>query len=461
MILSTIIALYIATKLITVEFLVRYIEANLNCRVAIREVRIQLFHFLSVLKMDELLIGYRDKWADQAIAPQDRTTELVPILQIPRAELKISLLSLLKKRITVEKFMFYQPTLNLFMDEEATNIAVLWQKPAIIDGQPNPRYIPPIALQELSNSKIEPNKTIKKSRPFSIKNFPVSARLARIGLHDGHVNLKIKKTGQLLQFTRINAVIDSIDVHPHKLHLHNSIKLFYNFDLVILGKDRSENARFFLDCRETLKPFLQDSGTVDPTLVYRINVGKSSYIKSVVLVNLLSGVISALKAIGIHLESAVREELLRRAVLELSIYNGRLILQKDANLISSSLDLEFQQGSWLQVTNNEHQFLGSFILYKKESKKSINAIDTFVHSALREAYTEMTRETVFEAIMRNDRIQIPFRSYGNIKHPKVDLDLKIPSLSGFVRGIVRGSSAGAGRFIDKGMDRWGKKGFPE
>ncbi|MEM7179807.1 MAG: hypothetical protein AAF518_02765 [Spirochaetota bacterium] len=448
--LLTVSILIFLNRLLTADFLVKNIELQFNCRASIETVKISLLHIFFNIILENLQITYRDAEADQAIPLQDRQSITQNVLQVKRVELKLSLFALFKKGIKVQKFMFYEPLLNLFINKDGSNnISEFFYRPEIVAGKANPKYIRPIVAKAMQENAA----STKKTKPFSIRNMPVSARLEKIGIKDAHVNLKVRKTGQLLQLKGLQAVVDSIHVHPNKLHLYNALKLFYSFDLVIIGKDKKENARFFLDCQEDLRPFLQDTGTIDPSLVYRVNVRRTSYIRSMIIVNLLSGVISVLKTLGIRLESTTREQLLRNTILELTFYQGRLTLQKKANLLSTSLDLEFDENSWLQITNNEHLFFGSFILYKKESRKSINNIDTFVHSALREAYSEMTREKVFDSIMKNDRIQIPFKSYGDIRSPKVDLDIKIPSIGGLFKGIVRGGSAGAGKLLDKGMDR--------
>jgi hypothetical protein len=408
------------------DFIVKQIESNFNCRVEVGTVRINLFSLFSSIEIFDLKIVSRDEVANQGVPYSKRKPVDGGVdVYVEKLELKVKLISLVKMKLKINTFIFYKPAIYMMFDKEYDdNITPIFSLPAIVDGKPN---------IELSKEKKE--KEPKEKTVLTIKKSPLSAVLDKIGIKNGEMYMYLEKTLISLEFKNLNVMFNDIYVNPDNLYMYNSLNLSFGFQLNIIGKSKKLISELHISCNDNIHPFYPDTGRYNRETLYNLNLEKSSYLKKIVLYSTMPNVLYELAKFGLNFDNIENIENLTNTIFTVTFYRGKLELKKTVNLMTELFALELFKDSWFQVMDNEHYFIGSVTIYKKELSLVVEGVEDFLRNTIKELPTRRLQKLLLPTLVKNDRLILPYISSGNIRSPNVNFSLEIPVVKNLFDGI--------------------------
>ena len=407
-------------------YIVKQIESNFNCRVEVGKVHVNLFSLFSSIEIFDLKIVTRDESANNGVPYSKRK----PIeggvdVYVEKLELKVKLISLIKMKLKINTFVFYQPAIYMMFDKEYDdNITPIFSLPAIVDGKPNTEIV-----------KEKKEKEPKEKTVLTIKKSPLSAVLDKVGFENGEMYMYLEKTLVSLEFKNLNVLFNDIYVNPDNLYMYNSLNLSFGFQLDIIGKSKKLISELHISCNDNVHPFYPDTGRYNRETVYNLILEKGSYLKKVVLYSTMPNVLYELAKFGLNFDNIENIENLTDTVFTVTFYRGKLELKKNVTLMTEQFALELFTDSWFQVMDNEHYFIGSVIIYKKELSQVVNGVEDFLRSTIKELPTRRLQKLLLPTLVKNDKLILPYVSSGNIRSPNVNFSLEIPVVKNLFDGI--------------------------
>ncbi|WCL47972.1 AsmA domain protein [Leptospira sp. GIMC2001] len=437
LIVTSVIGLLLLSSFLTPEFLTKQIESSINVRASVDKVNISLFSALSSVEIEGIQFAKRDSVADSGQPLSERKELQNAVLSLGKVELGLSFGAILKKEFRLDKLLLIEPKIDLVLFENGSNnLSSLFLPPVTVDGEPNPSLTPEALAKrkeaEEEAKRSEASNTSKE--PFSIKTVPVSLNVGSLGIKNGDIQVTMKKTGQIIQLGGTDLVISDLDIVPDDLENHNSLKLQFSSDILVLGAGRKESAKFILNSNGTITPFDMKSGEVNPAIVHSVTLEEESFINGFAAFDALSGSLPVLKSANIKMDKLSQKAELKKDVsFKVGYSKGRVSFKDSPVFPTTNYDLKIEEGSWIQITDNSHLLRGNIVASKDESDKALKDINKSLASA-KGVDSEGIKKQLLGNILQGDRIALPFQSSGNIKNPIVTLAIQLPSLTDLLKG---------------------------
>ncbi|MDZ4727254.1 MAG: AsmA domain protein [Leptospira sp.] len=441
-----VVALVFAGSFLTNEFLVKQIESAINVRANITKVNINLFSALSSVEVEGIQLTYRDDVADKGTPLADRKELKSAVISIGKADIKLSLLGILMKKFELKKLLISEPKVSFIMFENGgNNLTTLFKAPAIVNGEPNPALTPE-AIAERKREAEEERRAAKDepSEPFTAKDIPVAIKMGVVGAEKGDIQVTMKKTGQVIQIKGLNFKLSDIDIDGSDLESHNHVGVKFDADVTIIGKSKQEAAKFLLDTEGDLQPFVVKSGLVNPSVVYNVTMEEDSFLSGFAAFDAIAGELPMLNQAGLKLDKLKEKSELKKDVsFKISYADGKITFLDEPTFPTKNYDLQINKGSYLIVTNNQHEMKMGMLYDEDESKKSIAGVDAKIKDATKgSGDPKELRNKVLGSLIKNERINIPFKTSGDIRNPNVTLGVEIGSMSDLLGGAIKGAIKG-------------------
>ncbi len=442
-----ILALVFAGSFITKEFLVTQIESAINVRANVEKVNINLFSVLSSVEVEGVQLNYRDSIADKGTPLADRKALGNAVISIGKADVKLSLLGLLQKKFEVKKILLSEPKVSFIMFENGSNnLTSLFKAPATVNGEPNPA-LSPEAIAERKKEAEEKRQAAKDAppaEPFSAKDIPVAIGMGVVGAEKGDIQVTMKKSGQVIQIKNLDFKLTDIDIDGANLASHNHVGVEFRADISLIGKNKEEASRFLLDTNGDLQPFVVESGLVNPLVFYNVTMKEDSFMSGFAAFDAIAGELPLLNQAGLKLDKLKEKAILEKDVsFKISYSDGKITFLDEPLFPSKNYDLQIVKGSFLVITNNTHEMKMGMLYDKEESKKSIAGVDSKIAEATKgQGDPKELRNKILGSLIKDDRLNIPFKTSGDIKNPTVTLGVEIGSLSDLLGGAIKGAIKG-------------------
>ncbi|GBF49160.1 hypothetical protein LPTSP4_06700 [Leptospira ryugenii] len=441
-----IIGLVFAGSFITNEFLVKQIESSINVRANVEKVNISLFSALSSIEIEGIQLAYRDSIADKGTALGERKPISNPVISIGKASVKVSFLALLQKKFELKKLLISEPKITLVMFENGgNNLTTLFKTPSTVNGEPNPA-LSPEAIAERKKEEAEERQRAKDepSEPFSIKSIPIAIQMGLVGLEHADVSVLMKKTGQVIQVKDLNLKLTDIDIDGADLANHNHVSVDFDADVTIIGKAKNEAAQFLLDTNGEISPFVEKTGLVNPSVIYNVTMQEDSFLSGFAAFDAIAGELPILNQAGLKLDKLKEKAILKKDVsFKVSYADGKVTFLDEPTFPTKNYDLQINKGSFLIITNNQHEMKMGMLYDEEESKKSIAGVDAKIKDATKgSGDPKELRNKVLGSLIKDDRINIPFKTSGDIRNPSVTLGVEIGSLADLLGGAIKGAIKG-------------------
>lgn len=444
--LVLIVGLVFAGSFITNSFLVKQIESNLNVRAHVEKVNINLFSALSGIEVEGIILAPRDEVANKGIPLEERKPISSGTIQLGKADIKISFLALLTKSLKVNKLVLKEPKISLTMYADGgNNLTALFKTPKTVNGEPNPA-LSPEALAEKAEAEREAMKEALEnpSGPFSIKSIPVAIQMGLVGIQNGDIAVNMQKSGQVIQVKGLDLELTDIDIDGSDLESHNKVDVNFDAEVTVIGKNKNEAAKFLLDTNGKLTPFVVKTGLVNPVVRYNVKMLEDSFLSGFAAFDAISGELPVLNQAGLKLDKLKEKAVLTKDVgFEVEYSNGKITFLDEPTFPSKNYDLQIVKGSYIIATTNYHEMKMGVLYDESESKKSIAGVDDKIKQATKgNGDPKEYRNRILGNLIKDDRLNIPFRTYGDLRNPNVELGVSVGSLTDLVGGAVKDAIKG-------------------
>ncbi len=440
-------AVAFAGKIVTNEFLVTQIEAALNVRANVTKVNINLLSVLSSIEVEGIALGVRDSYANEAKPLSERPEMKSAAINLTKVDLKVSFVELLKGKFQLDQLILKEPDISVVLFEDGgNNLTPLFKPPLIVAGQPNPALTPEaIAEKKKEEEEKAKEKLLEEpSAPFTAKDIPVAIKIGFVGIKNGNIEVVMKKTSQVIKIKALELGLKDIDIDGSNLEAHNSVDVNFDANLIIIGKNKEESSKFLLDTSGKVAPFVVKTGLVNPVVTYKVTMLAGSFMSGFAAFDSIAGELPLLNQAGLKMDKiAEKAELNKDVTFNVSYGNGKVTFLDDPTFPSKNYDLQIVKGSYIIVTNNNHEMNMGILYEKNESKKSIDGVDAKIKEASKgQGNPVELRNKLLGNLIKNDRINIPFRSYGDIRNPGIELGVAVGSISDLIGGAVKDAVKG-------------------
>ncbi|MCW7490143.1 AsmA family protein [Leptospira meyeri] len=440
--LIVIIALVFAGSLITPSFLVKQIESSINVRAHVESVNISLFNVLSGIEIEGIILAPRDEVANKGTPLDERKSKPKGLIQLGKAEIKISFLALLTKTLKVNKILLKQPEISLTMNEDGgNNLTSLFKTPKVVDGEKNPA----LSAEALAEKKKEAEEEAKEkasappSGPFSIKDIPIAIKMGLVGIQEGNIRVNMRKTGQQIQIQKLDLELKDIDIDGSDLESHNNVNVNFDADITIIGRNKKEAAKFLLETEGKVTPFVVKSGLVNPKVNYEVTMKEDSFVSGFAAFDAIAGELPALNQAGLKLDKLKEKAALKKDVsFHVEYSNGKVTFLDEPTFPTKNYDLQITKGSYIVTTTNYHEMKMGMLYDEEESRKSLASVDEKIKQATKgQGDPKAFRNKIVGNLIKDERLFIPFRTYGDIRNPNVELGVGLGTLTDLIGGAVK------------------------
>lgn len=436
--LIVIIALVFAGSLINPSFLVKQIESSINVRAHVESVNISLFNVLSGIEIEGIILAPRDEVANKGIPLDERKSKPKGLIQLGKADVKISFLALLTKTLKVNKILLKQPEISLTMNEDGgNNLTSLFKTPKIVDGEKNPA-LSPEALAE-KKKEAEEEASAPPSGPFSIKDIPIAIKMGLVGIQEGNIQVNMRKTGQQILVQKLDLELKDIDIDGSDLNSHNNVNVNFDADVTIIGRNKKEAAKFLLETEGKVTPFVVKTGLVNPKVNYEVTMKEDSFVSGFAAFDAIAGELPALNQAGLKLDKLKEKAELKKDVsFHIEYSNGKVTFLDEPTFPTKNYDLQITKGSYIVTTTNYHEMKMGMLYDEDESKKSLASVDEKIKQATKgQGDPKALRNKIVGNLVKDERLFIPFRTYGDIRNPNVELGVGLGTITDLIGGAVK------------------------
>ncbi len=461
---------FFIASLITEEFLVHQLEANLNARAVLKKYSVGIFSGGS-LTIEGLALGPRDRYANNAVELAKRPKMKNALLEIPQTELSLDLFDLIDGRFTLNHFLIERPKARLTIYKNGGNsLTPLLNRPAIVNGKPNPDY--GLEKQQKKEQKKEEPKEpeepeeskeaqkasqAESDQPFQAQKLPLAASLKKIGISSGHFSVLIALTGDQIEIRDLNFFVTDIEIDPADLKNKNSAHIGFDTDIVILTQKKKETGKLSLRSKGRIVPFDRQSGKVNARLVYNINLKKDSYVAGFSLLEKIDGHLQKLRSAGITITGLGKKAALIEDVeVKLAYNRGLVTILNDPRFPTKNFDLLLKKKSRFQLASSSHNISGGLHSSSEMGRESITSIEKNIKKStgLSPQEAQKLREKHFSELIQDNRIVLNFSSSGPLADPNVKFLSKLPDFSALLKDAL---SARAKQEFEKQKKKLEKK----
>ncbi len=421
-------SLYLSS-LVTEEFLVHQAEAYLNARVDLKKLRISILSG-GDLEVEGFALGTRDRAANLALPLTKRSPMSNKALSLEKLVLDLDLFKLFSGLFHLNGFVVYKAKVSLNIAKDGSNnLSPLFRPPSIVQGKPNP------TSDAIPDKKVQKNELAegeaKPAKAFRAQDIPLAASLAKIGLEDAQLDVRIQATGDRLLIENLYCLAHDIEIDPKALAKKNQVKLDFRMRLAIFTQEKKESARLHFIANGLARPFHKNTGILDPELLLKTKVVEGSYISGLSITEKLRGQADKLQTIGLSLSKLSEKAILSKDVeAQIRMYRSVLTILSDTKFLTQNFGLALNKGAWFHTTQARHKMQGEMWLSKKQSQKNIEQVERGLARSLgiSPAEASQLRQSILVNLVKQGQIVLPFHSSGALGKPKVQLQAKLPSL---------------------------------
>lgn len=432
------------TKTLTPESLVAEVEERYNVRLAVESVDISLFSAPAKIRLEKVQVGHRDNVANEGKVLAERPPIPTPVLEFEFIEMEASLLDALFGEIRVKR-MTLGPgaVLGRVRGNGEVTLAVLVDKPEIVNGKKNPKKNP----KERSTTGEKVKSKGGRSLTFSgMESFEWQK-----------TQLKLEMNGRktLLEGTDLTLNVGKIELDEDGNSVAQIIPIQLTGVLrVIAAKKDIQQARFELDGK--LAVVVDDSGEMSEVAIH-MGFGEGSTISVLPTLEKLKKKIEKFKQLGIDIDERLADSVTfppGGSVLQAQLKDGRLTTLEPFMAVYGDFDVFAEKDGYINLADNDH-FFNLRMLASEE-------LSSYVRVQLREKAgmipTEKTRERFLidaeKSIFNDERLEIRATSKDDFGDPDVDIVNDLPKAEDYLREML--GELGVGGEDQKQLEEAGK-----
>ena len=409
----------------TADSFARHIEAELNCRASIDEVKVALFRQPSIITLRGLALGPRDEYATSETPLGERPPMNEMVSHCESIQLEMRLGSLLTRQLNVQQFIVSNLNIQLALREDGSNsLEELFRSPGS-DANEN-------AKQGNAGKEGGAGDAEGDGKPFNARDLPVSMIADRLAIEGGSVYATVEATGATILIDEIDVAATDIDIAPLDLERHNRALLELS---MLVGVDSPPEkgeryAEFQFIGNAVVTPFAALTGDLEPGLIADLVIAEDSFIDANPTLEAVGKLLKDLEQYGIDVGDVdLRGDFKEPVETRLEWAKEVLTVLIETKFNVGDYSLVLAPESWLDANTNQHDFQGVVVASEERTMEAIEDVDEWLESKISALANPTVRNTLLAPVMKDGRIQLGFRSSGGMDAPKVDLVTGLGSVS--------------------------------
>ena len=417
----------VTRKLLSPEGLVELAEKEINSRVEIGEVDLDLIGGPATVTLRNVSLSPRTAEVDKPVG--ERAPVVDPAVAVKEVRLRVRLGALLKRRVEVTEFVFEEPHIAMTVYENGDNsLDSLLKSPEEAEASAGAEDgDPQVMLVSTGGGEDE----VLNAKTLNIYAHGFLAAVKEVRLDRSSFDLTIAKTGMVIKGRNFDTRLDEIEVDPSALEKTNKARLRTVGRIVIDAVEDPSIRYASIGIEGPAEVVLFDAETGDfrPDVLADLALSPDSYLSADIPVIQGSwGAIKKLESFGIKLgELPKRATFGRSRSLSVRYHNERVTLMEPISIWFADWELAAMEESWIQVETEFHAARAELLASQSLSDKSRRELVAGLGHIPKELRLPVAEE-VGKAWFRNGRLGAEVVSAGPLSKPKVSMLENLPDV---------------------------------
>ncbi len=400
--------------------LVERIEATYNCRAEVTGGSVNLWSLPAKVTLKGLKLAAREADADagRPLAERLPLEGKAVILGVENLDLSISLWGLLKRDLQVDQLLVQQVSLYAETPETgASALNVLFTKPLIVAGKPNPALIKQPNL---------PGTEPAVEREFRAKDLPLAPAIANARIEHVRLDFKNMKSRQLVRFEDANLTLQNVLIDGGHLTQKNHLGMSLDGRFQIFAKKMAQQVDLGVQLRLDASPFDPKTGHLQE-VPFAVMIAKDSTFQDVPALKRIYEKMKKWEKYGLIVEPLPdRATIQNDARVEMTYGANKLTTQSDFLLALDNYELALNRGSWFNLSDETCQLDLKITGSKSVSDQALKGLQEFIRNKLGSSFGGPLADKVMELfrkqnlILPDGRLSIPMGLTGPTGKPEVE-----------------------------------------
>jgi hypothetical protein len=412
---------WVAASMLSPESLVRRLEAKYNCRAEVLGTKVNLWSVPATIELQNFSMIPRDTNADNAVPLNTR--QALPGLPetgfgVVNARLEFNPWALLKGSLDIERISMTTARLKSEESEAGVgSVQILLQKPAIVDGKPNPALVAspgPVTTTEE-----------KAKAPFSIKQLPFAANVREVKLEGLRLDHRSNRKRNTISFQDTRLLLSDLQLDPSNLRTSNHAKMELVGTFFFLGKRKFEHLKLNMTAALDCAPLDPATGQLG-SIPFVLTLEKDSRFQDLPALQRVSEKMKRWEKYGLKFQALPDDAVvLETAPVSLNYTGSVLRVDSDFVLVLDNYEVALLKGSVMDTENDdckmEIRMTGSDSISKQALRDfSASLTDKFGDKLGPTLYAKVVSVFQSEGLLReNGTLSIPMGLHGKLSKPDV------------------------------------------
>lgn len=449
------------------EALVAEMEAAWNCRAHIESSTVSLFSNPAKVEITGIKLAPSDGESGKPLSARSAFPSDAALVTAETATLTVTLQDLISKRFNIKELHLDTVNVGTVITEDGiSSLDVMFKSPKDL-AEISTQAAPPLEMHSGSTGNPAPSapqedapkspkpKDAAKSKakeevlkePFKAQDLSLALVVDKASISNGHIQVKDlgKQTQTVIE--NLNISLKEIDVDPVNLAKHNLCKLSFEGSIHVeeyaVGKTI---AKFSTLGDGVLEPFDPTTGIWKPDLDLNVTVKKGGLMGGEPLEEQLGKKDrEKIKEYGIDLDGlAIGGVLQEDLVTRIHAVGSKLIIKQDTVLLFPEYAITLLDTSWVNAPENNHILRGKLTVSTERTQRILSGAEKKLGERYGDSVASLAQATVNATLLdEQKRLNLPFKSRGELSKPKVSLDTAMDS--------IKDNLKDAGRSLLKGL----------
>jgi hypothetical protein len=422
------------------EALVAKMEEAWNCRAHLDDTTVSLFSSPASVNLIGLKLAPRDAEVGKPLAERAALAPEAALITARNVVLSIQLGDLLAGTLNVERLELEALNVRNVVDTEGhSSLGAMFKSPQApktpndppatvtgTGGSEVPRESKDTAHVQAAKPHKEKGTAADEHSPIKASDLRINLAVKTAGISNGRFESIDLKGGTKSVIDQLKIELTDIDVAPGDLANHNQCKFGLAANVAVEKSDpKSQFADFNLTGSGTVAPFDAKTGEWNPDIDLSLTMLQGGLIGGAPLSKQMGKKdIDRLDEYGVHLgDIAVGGMLKKDATTRVHLLpGGKMIIKQDTSFAFEDYEMLLAEKSWFNPTQDQHSARATLTVSEELSARILEDAKKSLSEKYGETLADIAVAAVKVALMKDDKIVIPFKAKGPMSKPDVSLD---------------------------------------
>lgn len=444
------------------EALVAKMEEAWNCRAHLDDTKVSLYSSPASVTLIGFKLAPRDVEVGKALGERAPLAADAALVTAGNVVLSIQLADLLKGTLNVERLELEELNVRNVVDAEGHgSLDALFKSPqdALDDstasvsgtgGSNVPNESKDALQDQTARIHKEKKSAADEHSPMKASDLRINLAVKTAGISNARFESLDLKGGTKTVIDQLNVELTDIDVAPRDLVNHNLCKFSLSASVAVEKSDpKSQFADFHLTGSGTVAPFDAKTGELNPDTDLSLTMLQGGLIGGAPLSKQMGKKdMERLDEYGVRLgDIAVGGMLKKDAAMRVHLLpGGKMIVKQDTVFAFADYEMLLAEKSWFNPTQDLHNARATLTVSPELSARILEDAKKTLTEKYGATLADFAVSAVKIALMKDDRIVIPFKGKGPMSKPNVSLDSVLGDITDIVKSA--GKSFLEGLFKD-------------